>query len=315
MRDRHLLPLLATIALLLLGLALPVHAQRQNRVALVVQHGDGSLVTRCVAFSEPHLTGYQILTRSGLDVVAAVGPLGAAICAIEGDGCEARNCFCASPPNYWSYWKLVDGEWTYSQRGANSIQVHDGAVEGWTWGPGNPPPVIAFADVCAPLATPTNIPTETQVVPTATLETPEPSSTPLDDPSPTVSPGEEATPSPTSPPTPVEPYPGPSKDMEEKEGEATSDLDAELSASDDQMRGIAQPEPSATIMHPQATVIAQAEIRPTATISPEVSDADSLAEPTDAETGTSARGLSGGFFIFAILAGGLMGLLVLFGRR
>ena len=316
MRDRHLLPLLSAIALLLLGLALPVHAQRQNRVALIVQRGDGSLVTRCVAFSESHLTGYQILTRSGLDVVAAVGPLGAAICAIEGEGCEARNCFCASPPNYWSYWKLVDGEWTYAQMGANSMQVHNGAIEGWTWGPGSPPPMIAFADVCAPPATPINIPSETPgIIPTATPETPEPSVTQADYPPPTVLPSGAETPlSPTSTLTPVEPYPVPSIDIEE-ESEATFDLDAEPSTRDDQVRSEAPPEPSSTTTRPQATVIARAEIQPTATMSPEVNAIDSLAEPTDAETAPSDRHLSSGYIIFIVLTGGLVGLLILFGRR
>ncbi len=183
MRNRYLVQLLLVIAALLLGPMPSAHAQGPNQVALIVQHGNGSLVTRCVAFSEPHLTGYQILTRSGLDVVAAVGSLGAAICAIEGEGCEARNCFCQSPPNYWSYWKLVNGEWTYSQMGANSAQVHPGSVEGWTWGPGNPPPMISFADVCAPPPPPTDIPTNT----------PQPTSTPTATPAPTLTPMPTAT--------------------------------------------------------------------------------------------------------------------------
>jgi hypothetical protein len=316
MRDRYLLPLAWIIVVVLLLPGPSAGAQAQNRVALVVQRGDGSLVTRCVAFSEPYLTGYQILTRSGLDVVAAVGPLGAAICAIEGEGCEARNCFCASPPNYWSYWKLVDGEWTYAQMGANSMQVHNGAVEGWSWGPGSPPPMIAFADICAPPATPTNIPTETpQVVPTATPETPEPSVTKVDYPPPTISPSaEEAPPSPTSPFTSSEPYPVPSIDIEE-EGEVTSGQDAKPSTPDDQVRSEAPPEPSPTSTRPQATVIAQAEIQPTATMSPEANAVNSLVEPTDTEAEPSARRLSGGYVIFAILTAGMVGLLVLFGRR
>ena len=317
MRDRYLLTLLSTIVILLLGLGLPTHAQRQNRVALIVQHGDGSLVTRCVAFSEPQLTGYQILTRSGLDVVSVVGPLGAAICAIEGEGCEARNCFCSSPPNYWSYWKLIDGEWTYSQRGANSMQVYDGAIEGWTWGPGSPPPAIAFADVCAPLATPTDTPTEIPgVIPTATSETPEPSPTPLDDPPPTVSSDKEATPSPTSSPIPTKPSPVPSIEAED-EGDGTTELETEPSASDDRKaRSDVRPELSPTLVRPQATSTAQAGAQPTAAMPPqEESDADSLTKPTDAETAPSARRLSSGYIIFIVLTGGLIGLLVLFGRR
>jgi hypothetical protein len=316
MKDRYLLPLLLMIVVVLL-LGPPVGAQAQNQVALIVQRGDGSLVTRCVTFSEPYLTGYQILMRSGLDVVAAVGPLGAAICAIEGEGCEARNCFCSSPPNYWSYWKLVDGEWTYAQMGANSMQVHNGATEGWTWGPGSPPPAITFASVCTPPATPTDTPTETPgVIPTATSATPEPSPTQLDDPPPTVSSGEEATPSPTSPPIPTKPPPVPSIEAED-EGEGIAELETEPSASDDrEARSDVRPELSPTVVRPQATATAQNGAQPTATMPPqEESDINPLTEPTDAETAPSARRLSSGYIIFAVLTGGLIGLLVLFGRR
>jgi hypothetical protein len=198
MRKRYLVQFLLIVAPLLLGSMLSAHAQEPNQVAVIVQHGDGSLVTRCVTFSEPHLTGYQILTRSGLDVVAAVGPLGAAICAIEGEGCEAHNCFCSSPPDYWSYWKLVNGEWVYSQMGANSAQVHHGSVEGWTWGPGNPPPMISFTDVCAPPPPPTDIPTNTPQPTYTPTATPVPTLTPL----PTATHTQIPTPTPTATQTP-----------------------------------------------------------------------------------------------------------------
>jgi hypothetical protein len=255
--------------------------------------------------------------RSGLDVVSAVGPLGAAICAIDREGCEARNCFCSSPPNYWSYWKLIDGEWTYSQRGANSIEVRDGAVEGWTWGPGNPPPVIAFADVCAQQVTPTDTAVDVpEVVSTATSETPEPPVTQIDDPPPSLSPsGKEATPSPTNPPTPVELSPVPSVGIKEKEDEATSDWKAKPSASDDQIDSIVQPEPSPTGARPQATVVVQAEIQRTATTSPQTDDIGSPAKPIDVEAESHAQRALGAYIAFAVLTGGLVGLLILFRRR
>ena len=47
------------------------HAQQSNRAGLVVRFGDGSLTTRCVEFSESTISGYDLLTRSGLNIVAA----------------------------------------------------------------------------------------------------------------------------------------------------------------------------------------------------------------------------------------------------
>ena len=151
-------------------------AQGPNRVGLVVQFGDGSYTTRCVEFSEPQISGYDVLLRSGLDIKAAVsGAPGVLICGIEGEGCPASDCMCDFPPNYWSYWHLVDGEWLYSQLGASGYMVSPGDVEGWNWGEGHPPIAIPLEQICVPPATDTPPPTQT---PTAT-STPTATWTPL----------------------------------------------------------------------------------------------------------------------------------------
>ncbi len=167
-----------------LGLA-PLGAQAPNRAGVVVRFGDGSVVTRCVEFNEPEISGYDLLTRSGLAVVAGFDPgAGAAICKIEHEGCPADNCFCSFPPNFWSYWHLIDGQWMFSQRGSSVRQVHSGDMDGWSWGAGTAqggvaPPAMSFDQVCAPPSpteTPTLPPTSTDVptVPPAPTQTPPP---------------------------------------------------------------------------------------------------------------------------------------------
>jgi len=126
-----------------------VSAQTSNRAGLVVRFSDGSVVTRCIEFGEPELTGYGVLTRSSLRVVAA----GGAICAIEDTGCPLESCLSCAYPNYWSYWHLIGGNWSYSAVGADAYRVHDGDVEGWSWGLGEPPPVVAFDQICPTLPT------------------------------------------------------------------------------------------------------------------------------------------------------------------
>jgi hypothetical protein len=185
-------------------------AQQPNRVALVVDFG-GSHITRCIEFSESEITGYDVLRRAGLNVVAdASNPMGVTICDINNtSGCSASNCFCqcqGSPCIYWSYHYLENGSWQYSQLGASSRKVHDGDVEGWGWGEGaintsgHEPPVIPFDQICAPPATDTPVPTNTPIPPTDTpippTDTPiPPTNTPLP---PT------DTPNPTDTPTPDE---------------------------------------------------------------------------------------------------------------
>jgi hypothetical protein len=157
-----------------LGVASGVRAQQPNRVGLVVVHGDGSTITRCIEFSGAEISGYDVLQRSGLEIVASHDPgMGAALCAIDGEGCGAEDCFCqcqGSTCIYWSYWHLDGGDWVYSAVGASAYKAHNGDVEGLRWGEGDPPPVIPFDQICAPPPTDTPIPvTDTPVPPTDTL--------------------------------------------------------------------------------------------------------------------------------------------------
>jgi hypothetical protein len=206
---------LALVGGWLLSLTLPAYAQEPNQIGLVVMHGDGTTTTRCVEFSEPQLSGYDILQRSQLEFSIDAGGMGAAVCRIDGEGCTTpqEDCFCRmnqNPPLYWSYWKVVDGQWRYSNLGASMSLVEPGTVEGWVWGPGNvneatPPPVYSLEQICA-AASPTDTPTDT---PTATF-TPEPTATLLptatDTPwpteTPTETPAEVPTDTPTTSPTP-----------------------------------------------------------------------------------------------------------------
>ncbi|HDQ70617.1 MAG TPA: hypothetical protein ENN19_00795, partial [Chloroflexi bacterium] len=155
------------------AISLDVRAQQTNQVGLVVDFG-GSHVTYCVEFSESEITGYDVLRRAGLNVVADFSnPMGAAICDInDTSGCSVSNCFCkcqGSPCVYWSYHYLENGSWRYSTLGASARKVHHGDVEGWGWGEGTinssgqAPPVIPFDQICAPPATDTPIPTETPI--------------------------------------------------------------------------------------------------------------------------------------------------------
>jgi hypothetical protein len=147
------------LALLALSWAAVTGAQGgDNRAALVIRYEDGSVETRCVAFSEPQITGEDLLQRSGLTAVMDYNALtGGAVCGIKGLGCSVQDCFCrcqGTDCQYWAYYHWVDGGWQYSQLGASSYQVKNGALEGWSWGPGNfssgtEPPVVMFEEICA----------------------------------------------------------------------------------------------------------------------------------------------------------------------
>ena len=211
MNDLHSV-LIGLLTLVITGISLPgARAQGPNHVGLVVLFGDGSYITRCVEFSEPEISGYDVLVRSGLNVVAAFDAgEGGAICAIDGEGCPADNCFCQCQGNlcvYWAYYHMASGQWQYSSLGASNYKVHSGDVEGWAWaegsigGGGAQPPVIPFDQVCVSSPPPTDTPAS----PAATL--PPPTETPVPAPTTTLPPPTETPlPVPTitaPPPTPV----------------------------------------------------------------------------------------------------------------
>ncbi len=175
----------ALIGLLIWGIDPRVGAQSPNRVGLVVQFGDGRTITRCVEFTEAEISGYDVLARSGLSVIASASSgIGTAICQIEGEGCPAENCFCkcrGATCTYWSYWHLDGAAWRYSNLGASNYRVGNGQVEGWRWGNESPPPVIPFDQICAPPATSTPLlptATPTPLPPTATSTPLPPTATP-----------------------------------------------------------------------------------------------------------------------------------------
>jgi len=189
---------LAMLVMLIALLSASVNAQGGgNRAALVVRAGDGSVQTKCVSFSEPAISGEELLNRSGMTVVInSNSGQGGAVCSINGYGCAypTQDCFCkcqGAKCEYWAYYHWVGGAWQYSQVGATGYQVKNGALEGWSWGQGNfssgtIPPAIKFEDICtSPTATPTATATPTR--------TPSPTPTTV-----IASPGQTATPVPAS---------------------------------------------------------------------------------------------------------------------
>jgi len=169
------LPLLLVVGLLALILppaaaATQAQGQGTQRVGLVVKFDNGNVFTDCVDYTGPGMTGEDVLDRSGLSLVKDLSyGLGAAICKIEGDGCDypGVHCFCQctgeGPCEYWAYFHQENARWVYSGMGASWHTVQPGAVEGWAWGAGTPeqsesePPLMTFEKLCVP-PTPTPTP-------------------------------------------------------------------------------------------------------------------------------------------------------------
>ncbi|MEZ4520342.1 MAG: hypothetical protein R3A46_01685 [Thermomicrobiales bacterium] len=200
--------MLGTVAFMPVAGAL---APSKNGAGLVVRHGDGTLVFVYVEFEGETISGEELLLRSGLDfVVTPFSGLGTGVCAINGEGCPADNCYCESygnPAVYWQYFSRSSGGWDSQLRGPSTRQLADGDIDGWSWTAGDHGlPPVSIDEIAAitgfdrspdPTATPPPAPTATPI-PT---ETPVPTQPPSATPSPTSPPPATSTPSPTPIPT------------------------------------------------------------------------------------------------------------------
>lgn len=151
-------------AFLSLALLLAAAAQAQDgqqadaqQAALIVRFSDERVEQICVSFTEPEITGQELLARSGLAFELLSSGMGSGVCRVEDVGCSSNNCFCQCQGGdcvYWSYWRLQEDGWRYSGIGAHATVVTDGSVDGWSWGPGSvskaiSPPPVTFEEVCA----------------------------------------------------------------------------------------------------------------------------------------------------------------------
>src|SRR4051812_20458042 len=148
LRGPLLLASAVSLFLVALFYVLPIHAQAivpavvsTNTADVVVQFGDGLVVTRRITFTGT-ISGLEALRRTGLALVEKNG----GVCRIADTGCAAgEDCFCAcAPPNYepclfWNYQRWDGSAWVASSQGAAATTVSNGAVEGWSWGRELPP--------------------------------------------------------------------------------------------------------------------------------------------------------------------------------
>lgn len=179
------LVLAAMCVLTLAAFAAPA-AYADGSAGIVVEHGDGSIDTYCVAFQGDGISGTQLLAKAGISEVSWNG----SVCAIGNDaneGCfqphDYSSCYCKSYPptnTYWAFFTQKNDEgWIYSPLGVQSAVAHNGDLQAWRWGVGGPqsaptPPAISFAQVCAASVPATATPTTAPATATATLTTTRP---------------------------------------------------------------------------------------------------------------------------------------------
>jgi hypothetical protein len=146
----------------------PCAGAGSGHAALVVEHGDGSVVTRCVAFGTANVTGEQLLNTSGVAWSGQTfGSYGDAVCAMDAE--PAHYTTCPGQDYYWAVFvSRGGGAWQLSSIGISSLTIGDGDAEGFRYvrSVGTPAVPASPAGVCAGGA-PTAVPTTAITGPTA----------------------------------------------------------------------------------------------------------------------------------------------------
>jgi hypothetical protein len=125
-------------------------AAGSHHAALVLEHGDGSVVTRCVAFGPTAVTGEQLLNSSGVVWSGQTfGGFGEAVCALDAE--PAHYAVCPGTDGYWAVFvSRGGGTWQFASVGISSLTLSDGDAEGFRYvsEAGDPAPPPAPAGVC-----------------------------------------------------------------------------------------------------------------------------------------------------------------------
>lgn len=121
-----------------------------NANAAITTAADPPIRQVCVGFDESEITGYELLSRAGLELGVQTSAQGTAVCRIGGTGCSG-DCFCRYP-TFWRYWTKDPGEpaWRFSALGAAARKVTGGSLDAWMWTSSDtPPPETSVAQVCS----------------------------------------------------------------------------------------------------------------------------------------------------------------------
>jgi hypothetical protein len=132
-------------------------AEGVNVAGLVIDYGDGRTTFAIIPFVEDSLSGFELLHRSGLDLLTVeFGGMGEGVCQIEDVGCavspcRARLCQTGDPDSpFWHYAQDTGGgTWELAPLGASSSIVSNGTVDGWFWRGDDPPQPAASLDEIA----------------------------------------------------------------------------------------------------------------------------------------------------------------------
>jgi hypothetical protein len=133
-------------------------AASNGHVTLVVEHGDGTVLQRCVGISGTNVSGEAVLAASGVEYSP-----GDELCQVDSEPSSySPQCLQAGKP-YWAIFIAPQGgSWTYANFGITYPQLHSGDALGLRFETGGHTPDAAPTACAAPTTAPsTHSPSKT----------------------------------------------------------------------------------------------------------------------------------------------------------
>ena len=106
-----------------------------NRVEIVVQHGAGRVVERCVGFKAASIPALTAMRESGVRYSSETTSFGVGLCAIDGEPAQYATCFPAGAPYWAMFVSRKGGAWTAPSVGIQGVKLGPGDALGWRYDP------------------------------------------------------------------------------------------------------------------------------------------------------------------------------------
>ena len=106
-----------------------------HRAYVVVEHGSGATLDRCVGFSGDSIAGDALMKASGIPYQTQHFSFGDAVCAMDKEPKSFDSCLPQGAP-YWALWtESGGGAWQEAQVGLADLKLGAGDAIGWRYTP------------------------------------------------------------------------------------------------------------------------------------------------------------------------------------
>jgi hypothetical protein len=120
-----------------------VNAAAAHRAYVVVEHGGGASVQKCVGFDGEQIGGEDLMKKSGVEYQTQdFSGVGKAVCQLDNEPAQFSECFPKDKPFWAMYISQGGAPWQQGQTAYTAVGLKNGDALGWEYqsATASPPP-------------------------------------------------------------------------------------------------------------------------------------------------------------------------------